>query len=84
MHVINHFQHYSTNYQAFIHTNHSSIQFLMDKLVTNGRATSWLLLLQEFNIIIVDKPGKYNVFADFLSRLTNSSYSLLVEDSFPY
>jgi hypothetical protein len=45
----------------------------MNKYVTNGRVTRWLLLLQEFDIIVVDKPGKDNVVADFLSRLTNNS-----------
>ena len=42
----------------------------------------WLLLLQEFDITIIDKPGKENVVADFLSRFTNSDDNLPVEDSF--
>ena len=45
--------------------------------------TRWLLLLQEFDITIIDKPGKENVVADFLSRFTNSDDSLPVKDSFP-
>jgi hypothetical protein len=55
----------------------------MNKPVTNGRVTRWFLLLQEFNITIVDKPGKDNVIADFLSRLTNNGDNSPVEDSFP-
>ena len=30
----------------------------MNKPITNGRITRWLLLFQEFNITIVDRPGK--------------------------
>ena len=55
----------------------------MNKPVTNARVTRWLLLLQEFDITIIDKPGKENVVADFLSHFTNSDDSFPVEDSFP-
>ena len=55
----------------------------MNKPITNARVTRWLLLLQEFDITIVDKPGKENVVADFLSRLVNNSDNSPVEDSFP-
>ena len=55
----------------------------MNKHVTNGRVTRWILLLQEFDITIIDKLGKGNVVADFLSRFTNSDDSFPVEDSFP-
>ena len=55
----------------------------MNKLVTNARVTRWLLLLQEFDITIIDRPRKENFVADFLSRFTNSDDNLPVEDSFP-
>jgi hypothetical protein len=55
----------------------------MNKPLTNGRVTRWLLLLQEFDITIVEKPLKDNVIADFLSRLTNNGDDSPVEDSFP-
>jgi hypothetical protein len=55
----------------------------MNEYVTDGRVTRWLLLLQEFDITTVDKPGKDNIVADFLSRLTNNSDDSHVEDSFP-
>ena len=35
----------------------------------NARIIRWLLLLQQFDLTIIDKPGKENVVADFLSRL---------------
>jgi hypothetical protein len=40
------------------------------------------LLLQEFDITIIDKTEKDNVVAEFISRITNNSDSLPVEDSF--
>ena len=55
---INKFRHYITGYPTFVHTNHSAIKYLMNKPVTNARVTRWLLLLQEFDITIIDKPGK--------------------------
>jgi hypothetical protein len=55
----------------------------MNKPLTNGTITRWLLLLQEFDITIVDKLGKDNVFVDFLYRLTNNSDDLHIENDFP-
>ena len=69
VYAINKFRHYVTGYPTFIHTNHTTIKYLMNKLITNAQVTRWLLLLQEFDITIVDRPGKENVVVDFLSRL---------------
>ena len=41
----------------------------MNKPYVNARIIRCLLLLQQFDLTIVDKPGKENVVADFLSRL---------------
>ena len=59
------------------------MKYLMSKPVTNALVTRLMLLLQEFDITIIDRPGKENVVADFLSRFTNSDDNLPVEDSFP-
>ena len=56
----------------------------MNKHVTNGRVTRWLLLLQKFYITILDKPRKYNLVANFISRLTISDDCTATKDSFPY
>ena len=72
VHAINKFHHYTIGYPTFVHANHSAIKYLMNKPITLGRITRWLLLLQEFDITIVDKPGKDNVVADFLSRLNTN------------
>ena len=78
VHAINKFRHYITGYEIFFHTDHSVIIYLIDKHVTNGRVTRWLLLLQEFNITVLDRPGKQNEVADFLSRIENTKEDSLV------
>eukprot|EP00253_Pinus_taeda_P017664 PITA_17664 len=83
VHAINKFRHYITGYETFVHTDHSAIRYLMNKPVTNGRVTRWLLLLQEFNITVLDRPGKQNTVADFLSRIQNTNEDSPVEDKFP-
>ena len=55
----------------------------MNKPITNARVTRWLLLLQEFDITIVDRIWKEKVVAYFLSWLTNNDDDSPVEDSFP-
>ena len=82
VHAINKFRHYITGYETFVHTGHSTIRYLMHKPVTNGRVTRWLLLLQEFNITVLDRPGKQNTVADFLSRIQNTNEDSPVEDKF--
>jgi hypothetical protein len=69
IYAINKFRHYITGYCTFVHTDHSNIKYLMNKPITNARVTRWLLLLQEFDITIVDRQRKENVVADFLSLL---------------
>jgi hypothetical protein len=54
----------------------------MKKPITHGRVTRWLLLLQEFDVSIIDKSVKDNVVVDFLSRLTSDNDALPIEDSF--
>jgi hypothetical protein len=78
---INKFRHYITSYSTFVHTDHSTIKYLMNKPITNARVTRWLLLLQEFDITIVDRPGKENVVVDFLSQLTPDD-DTPIDDSF--
>lgn len=50
----------------------------MNKPITNGRITTWLLLLQEFNIIVIDEPGRENLVADFLSSMNIAKDRALV------
>jgi hypothetical protein len=54
----------------------------MNTPITNDRVTRWFLSLQEYDITILNKPGKDNVVANFLSRLTSNENEPHVEDYF--
>ena len=54
----------------------------MNKPITNGKVTRWLLLFQEFDIIIIDRTGKENLVAYFLSRIQQEYGAKLVDNTF--
>ena len=84
IHSVNKFRHYITGYEVFVHTDHSTIRYLMNKPITHGRVTRWLLLLKEFNITVIDRPSKENQVAYLRSRINTSGEDVPVIDSFPY
>ena len=45
VHSLNKFRHYITYYQTFVHTDHATIKYLMNKPDVNARIIGWLLLL---------------------------------------
>ena len=55
----------------------------MNKPISYGRVTRWLLLLQEFNITVIDRPSKENIVAYFLSRIQHEDGTKPVENTFP-
>nr|GEX30564.1 reverse transcriptase domain-containing protein [Tanacetum cinerariifolium] len=54
-----------------VYTDHSALNYLLSKQDVNPRLIRWVILLQEFDIIIHDKKGTKNLAADHLSRLEN-------------
>nr|GEX87460.1 reverse transcriptase domain-containing protein [Tanacetum cinerariifolium] len=54
-----------------MYTDHSALKYLLSKQDAKPRFLRWVLLLQEFDIIIRDKKGMKNLAADHLSRLEN-------------
>ena len=80
IYAINKFRHYITGYLVVLYADHSAIKYLANKPITNGRVTHWLLLLQEFDITIRDRPGRENLVADFLSRVLRTDDAVAVED----
>nr|GEV37323.1 reverse transcriptase domain-containing protein [Tanacetum cinerariifolium] len=54
-----------------MYTDHSALKYLLSKQDAKPRLIRWVLLLQEFNIIIRYKKGTENLAADHLSRLEN-------------
>ena len=77
------FGHYITGYPVVLCTDHFAIKYLPNKPITNGRVTCWLILLQEFDITIRDRPRMENLVADFLSRDQRTDNVVVVEDQFP-
>ena len=57
----------------------------MKKLYVNAYIIRWLLLLQQFDLTIVDKLGKENFVADFLSTVNfPTSEEGMVDDQISY
>nr|GEU60010.1 reverse transcriptase domain-containing protein [Tanacetum cinerariifolium] len=57
--------------KSIVYTDHSALKYLLSKQDTKPRLLRWVLLLQEFDIIIRDKKGTKNLVADHLSILEN-------------
>ena len=53
-----------------MHTDHVAIKYLMNNPDVNAIIIRWLLLLHQFDLTIIDKSGRENVVAYFLSRLS--------------
>ena len=71
------------NSKVTIHTDHAAIKYLIEKKDAKPRFIRWVLLLQEFDLHIIDRKGAENPVADNLSRLENISYDPIpINDSF--
>jgi hypothetical protein len=81
-HALNKFKHHVTRYKFCVHVDNTSIRFFMNETDINGRMIRWFMLLQHFDLTILDKTGKQNVVADDLSRLTNPNEEDMVDDWF--
>ncbi|GJW72425.1 reverse transcriptase domain-containing protein [Tanacetum coccineum] len=81
------FRSYLVLSKILVYTDHSALKFLFEKQDANPRLIRWVLLLQEFDIIIRDKKGAKNLAADHLSRLENPHQSVLnkkeINETFP-
>jgi hypothetical protein len=66
-------------------TNHAALKYLFTKKDDKACLIRWILLLQEFNLIIKDKKGVENVVANHLSRLIfeDNMEHLPINDEFP-
>ena len=57
--------------KVVIFTDHASIKHLFTKAYSKPRLIRWVLLIQEFDIVIKEKKGSENVVANHLSQLEN-------------
>ncbi|GJT84787.1 reverse transcriptase domain-containing protein [Tanacetum coccineum] len=63
--------------KTIVYTDHSALKYLLAKKDAKPRLLRWILLLQEFDVIIRDKKGAENLAADHLSRLENPHQDVL-------
>jgi hypothetical protein len=77
------FRHYLLGSHFKFFTDHSSLKYLVNKPVLEGRICRWLLLFQEFSFEVIVKPGKLNVGPDHLSCLESGESGGPVDDHLP-
>nr|GFB14102.1 reverse transcriptase domain-containing protein [Tanacetum cinerariifolium] len=72
---------------TIVYMDHSALKYLLNKQDAKPRLIRWVLLLQEFDIIIRDKKGTENLAADHLSRFKNPHKDVLenkdINENFP-
>ncbi|GJX01041.1 reverse transcriptase domain-containing protein [Tanacetum coccineum] len=72
--------------KTIVYTDHLALKYLLAKQDAKPRLLRWILLLQEFDVIIRDKKGAENLAADHLSRLENPQGDLEkkeINETFP-
>ena len=75
---------YIVDSKVTVHTDHAAIKYLMEKKDAKPRLIRWVLLLQEFDLHIIDRKGAENPVVGNLSRLENVlDDPLPIDDSFP-
>lgn len=72
------FRPYIIDSKATIHIDHAGIKYLMENKNCKPRLIRWVLLLQEFDLHIVDRKGADNPIADNLSRM-----EIIIDDPLP-
>ena len=81
------FRPYLTLNKIVVYIDHAAIRHLINKKDAKPRLIRWVLLLQEFDIEILDKKGSKNLVADHLSRLQlieeDEEVKTPSDDSFP-
>jgi hypothetical protein len=76
------FRHYLLGYKAKIITDHKALTYLVNKSNPSGLAR-WLLLMEEFDIDIVHRPGRRHGNVDDLTRADEGVGDVSEDDNFP-
>jgi hypothetical protein len=77
------FHHYLLGGHFNMFTDHSTLNYLVNKPVLGGRICRWILLFQEYDFEILFKPGRMNKGPDHLSRLEHGEEPTNLEDTLP-
>ncbi|GJV76582.1 reverse transcriptase domain-containing protein [Tanacetum coccineum] len=62
--------------KSIVYTDYSALKYLLANQDAKPRLLRWILLLQEYDVVIHDKKGAENLAADHLSRLENQTFPL--------
>jgi len=76
------FRHYLLGYKAKIVTNHKALTYLVNKPNPSGRLAQRLLLMEEFDIDIVHRPGRRHGNVDGLIRAYEGVGDVSEDDNF--
>ena len=80
VYALNKYRHYLLGNKFVFYVDHMALVYLVNKPQVSGRIARWLLLFQEYDFIVVYKPGKNHGVADAMSRLPNGEPATGVED----
>nr|GFB69741.1 reverse transcriptase domain-containing protein [Tanacetum cinerariifolium] len=73
--------------KSMVYIDHLALKYFLNKQDAKPRLLRWVILLQEFDITILDKKGSDNLAADHLSRLENPYHDVLenkdINENFP-
>ncbi|GKA80009.1 reverse transcriptase domain-containing protein [Tanacetum coccineum] len=65
------FRSYLIMNKSVVYKDHSALKYLFNKKDAKARLLRWVLLLQEFDFLVIDIKGAENYTADHLSHLEN-------------
>lgn len=83
VYVLEKFWHYLLGAHFKMYTNHSSLKYLVNKLVVGGNICRWLSLFQEYNFEVIVKPRCLNVGPDHLTRIETGDETTSLEEGLP-
>jgi len=74
------YRHYLLGGHFKMFTDHSSLNYLVNKPMLGGRVRRWLLLFQDYDLEIIVKLGILNAGLDHLSRLDLGEEGGILDD----
>ena len=77
------YRHYLLGGHFKMYTDHSTLKYLVNKLVLGGRICRWILLFQEYDFEVVVKPGRLNAGPDHLSHIETGEEPTNLEEGLP-